>query len=193
MVQRGSGICSRLHCSLLVVGFQPMADWIQTSALLTFWVCILLDHRNIHTSPEKNFVGERGPTQIFREQESLQALVAQPGVPSFARPGPPQWVWARPWNFWFCWGALAPLPSRDVLLQLCQATCSLLERALLTLWFLGMASQPVGGVGTTLCGHWEALRLWVIKRDGKYYYVLSLLTSFEGEIFSAYSSSTSSL
>lgn len=133
-----------------------MADWIQTSALLTIWFCILLDHRSIHTSPEKHFLGERGPTQIFRD---LRALVAQPGGSSFAHCGYHQWVWARPWNFWFCWGALAPLPWRDVPLQLCQATCSLLERALLTLWFLGHG-LPASGRG------WGPLSAGIGKLSG---------------------------
>ena len=52
-------------------------------------------------------------------------------------------------------GNPGPSSLRDVPLQLCQATCSLLERALLTLWFLGhglWASGRGGGCSLLALG-----------------------------------------
>ena len=82
---------------------------------------------------------------------------------------------------------LFPQRGRDVPLQPCQATCSLLKRALLTLWFLrhGLPASGRGGDHSLLAlGSSQALgyqKGWEI-----YYYVLGLLISFEGEIFSLF-------
>lgn len=145
---RGSVICSRL-CSLLVAGIP--AQWQTESRLLpylpsgfafswttevyilhlkkTFW-----EREDPHRSSDsRNLCGPWWPSL---EVPALPILATLSGY----EPGPETSDSAgEPWP-------LFPQRGRNVPLQLCQATCSLLERALLTLWFLGHG-LPASGRG----------------------------------------------
>lgn len=137
------------------------------------------------------FLGEGGPHKSSGSKNLFGTLVAQPGVPSSA-PWPPLVGVSQALELLILQRSPGPSSPREVPLQLCQATCSLLERALLTLWFLrhGLwAHWGVGGGPLLAPGGSLALP----KGDGNCYYVLGLLTSFKGKIFLAYSGNTNSL
>lgn len=120
-----------------------MADWFQSSCLFIQF-CILPDHRGI--PPKTCFGAGRGPTQIFRQQEFVQG----PGGPAWSsssgplatlsgcEPGPgTSHPAGEPW----------PSSPGGVPLQLCEAMCSLLERAMLTLFSVGRGLWQWEGVG----------------------------------------------
>lgn len=132
---------------------------VDLSSSLTYHLALHSPRPQKHIYPTGKLSG-RGPTQTFRQQESLR----DPGGPAWRSQlypsGHPEWVWARPWNVD---PAGEPWPSspRDVPLQLCQVTCSLLERAVLTLWFprhgLPATGGWGGGVAWVTKGGWETL------------------------------------
>ena len=191
MVQRGSVICSRLHSSLLVAGI-PAHGRLNPDFCLTY-------NLGLHSPGPQKYTYFTWKTLSGRER-------AHTDLQRSAGSGGPAW------KFQLCplWPpSVGMSQALELLILLGSPGPSSLKRCSSSA--LSGHVQPAGkspadlvvswawppsqweGLGTTLCGHWEALRLWVIKRDGKYYFVLSLLTSFEREIFSAYSSSTSSL
>lgn len=90
-------------------------------------------------------------------------------------------------------GSPSPSPRRDGPLQLCQAVCSLLERAVLTLWFLWhclWASE--GGQGGSLLALGGSLALG-FQRGWEIILCFGSFNFFRGEIFSTYSDSASAL
>lgn len=151
-----------------------MAHWLQSSCLI-IWLCILPDHRSVH-SPARKLSG-RGPTQIFKQQGFLwgpsgSAWRSQFCLPlatqSVYEPGAGTYPAGEPWTLF---------PQRCSS-PACQATCSLLERTVLTLWFLRHGLWASGrrvGVGAGWLG--------LPKGDGKHYYALGLWLLLKGKYF----------